>query len=133
MLGSLVHLSLTASAQERGRAWRVGARAVALAARGVVLVAPELALAQNDMGGLDAEFQGQDRSDELTVIIDLITTFARIVEDYIAPLMGVVFMLAGVNEGARRGDLAGALRYFVFGLLCFGVPYLIDIFTAFMS
>lgn len=83
----------------------------------------------NDLSGVDGEIAtlGQDRTAEVGILADIIVTGVRIMEDYIGPAMGVGLLLGAVNMGARHGDLMGALRYGIGGILCFGIPYLIDL------
>ena len=83
----------------------------------------------NDLNGVDGDIGtlGQDRTAEIGILADIIVTSVRIMEDYIGPAMGVALLLGAVNMGARHGDLLGALRYGLGGILCFGVPYLIDL------
>ena len=87
----------------------------------------------NDLGALDENFEGmgQDRTDEVGILADMVVTGIRLMEDFIGPAMGVALLLGAVNMGARHGDLLGALRYFIGGILCFGLPYLIDLAITF--
>ena len=87
----------------------------------------------NDLNGIDGDIGnlGQDRTDELGILSDMVVTGARFLEDFIAPLMGVGLLLGAINMGARHGDLMGALRYGLGGILCFGIPYLIDLAITF--
>jgi hypothetical protein len=83
----------------------------------------------NDLNGVDGDIGGlgTDRTDEVGILADIIVTGVRIMEDFIGPAMGVGLLLGAVNQGARHGDLMGALRYGLGGILCFGIPYLIDL------
>jgi hypothetical protein len=83
----------------------------------------------NDLSGVDGDIGalGTDRTDEVGILADIIVTGVRIMEDFIGPAMGVGLLLGAVNQGARHGDLMGALRYGLGGILCFGIPYLIDL------
>jgi hypothetical protein len=96
----------------------------------VMLVAAVAAPAfGNDLSGVDGDIAtlGQDRTAEVGILADIIVTGVRIMEDYVGPAMGVGLLLGAVNMGARHGDLMGALRYGLGGILCFGIPYLIDL------
>lgn len=87
------------------------------------------AFATNDLNGIDGDMDGlgQDRTAEIGIIGDMIVTGIRLMEDYIGPAMGVALLLGSVNMGARHGDLIGALRYGIGGVLCFGIPYLMEL------
>lgn len=95
---------------------------------GMALAAPAFAQA-NDLNGVDGDIAGlgQDRTAEMGVLADIVVTAVRIMEDYVGPAMGVGLLLGAINAGARHGDLMGALRYGIGGILCFGIPYLIDL------
>ena len=97
-----------------------------VAAIGMVMSTTAMA---NDLSGVDGDIAtlGQDRTAEVGILADIIVTGVRIMEDFIGPAMGVGLLLGAVNQGARHGDLMGALRYGVGGILCFGIPYLIDL------
>jgi hypothetical protein len=101
-----------------------------LAATGMLM--PTVALA-NDLNGIDGDIGGlgQDRTDELGILSDMVVTGARFMEDFVGPLMGIGLLLGAVNMGARHGDLMGALRYALGGIFCFGIPYLIDLAITF--
>jgi hypothetical protein len=101
-----------------------------LAASGMLM--PTMALA-NDLNGIDGDIGGlgQDRTDELGILSDMVVTGARFMEDFVGPLMGIGLLLGAVNMGARHGDLMGALRYALGGIFCFGIPYLIDLAITF--
>ena len=83
----------------------------------------------NDLNGVDGDIGtlGQDRTAEVGILADIVVTGVRMMEDFIGPAMGVALLLGAVNMGARHGDLLGALRYGIGGILCFGIPYLIDL------
>jgi hypothetical protein len=83
----------------------------------------------NDLSGVDGDIGtlGMDRTAEVGILADIIVTGVRIMEDFVGPAMGVGLLLGAVNQGARHGDLMGALRYGLGGILCFGIPYLIDL------
>ena len=86
----------------------------ALIAVGVSPVMLVSAMARaNDLNGIDGDIGGlgQDRTDELGILADMVVTGARFMEDFIGPLMGVGLLLGAVNMGARHGDLMGGLRY----------------------
>jgi hypothetical protein len=108
---------------------KIGA-ALVVAVLAMVMASPALA---NDLQNLNDSFTGlgQDRTDQLSIVSDIVVTGVRIMEDFLAPAMGVALLLGAVNEGARHGDIAGALRYAVGGILCFGIPYLIDLALVF--
>jgi hypothetical protein len=106
----------------------------ALIAVGVSPVMLVSAMARaNDLNGIDGDIGGlgQDRTDELGILADMVVTGARFMEDFIGPLMGVGLLLGAVNMGARHGDLMGGLRYAMGGIFCFGIPYLIDLAITF--
>jgi hypothetical protein len=110
----------------RRKAFYSGLSKLAILIIGLSLMGPALA---NDLSGVDGDIGtlGMDRTAEVGILADIIVTGVRIMEDFIGPAMGVGLLLGAVNQGARHGDLMGALRYGLGGILCFGIPYLIDL------
>lgn len=110
------------------RSYPMGA-ALAILLIAVAVIEPAALAQANDLNGVDGDIAGlgQDRTAEMGVLADIVVTGVRLMEDYIGPAMGVGLLLGAINMGARHGDLMGALRYGIGGILCFGVPYLIDL------
>jgi hypothetical protein len=105
---------------------KIGAVLVVAVLAMVMVASPALA---NDLSGVDGDIGtlGMDRTAEVGILADIIVTGVRIMEDFVGPAMGVGLLLGAVNQGARHGDLMGALRYGLGGILCFGIPYLIEL------
>lgn len=106
----------------------------ALASTGLLLPMMAFGQAQNDLQDLSLQYDAaDDRSADLPFVTQMFVTAARLIEDFIAPAMGLGFLVTGAYMFASRGDGMSAIRYGIMGLVCLGLPFIIDMFMTFMA